>query len=58
MKLGINGAALAMLEEVLETGFDDFTTIKKDSTLSQLGPDLDKLIAKYKKKSGFKIPFL
>ena len=47
-----------MLEEVLETGFDDFTTIKKDSTLSQLGPDLDKLIANYKKKSGFKIPFL
>lgn len=52
MKLGDKAGALATLEEVLGSGFDEFDTMKKDSTLSSLGSELDQLISKFKKK-GF-----
>jgi hypothetical protein len=50
VKLNNHAAALQMVEDVLASGFDEFATLRKDSTLSTLGRDLEGLIAMYKPK--------
>eukprot|EP00618_Florenciella_parvula_P014011 CAMPEP_0119502570 /NCGR_PEP_ID=MMETSP1344-20130328/23996_1 /TAXON_ID=236787 /ORGANISM="Florenciella parvula, Strain CCMP2471" /LENGTH=235 /DNA_ID=CAMNT_0007538789 /DNA_START=26 /DNA_END=733 /DNA_ORIENTATION=- len=52
--MGNTQRGLELLEEVLDSGFTDFDTIRKDSTLSKLGAaQLDQLIEKYKPEGLF-----
>ena len=50
VKLGNRAAALDLIDTVLASGFDEFDTIRRDSTLSTLGTDLESLIESYKPK--------
>ena len=52
VKLGNAAGALATLEEVLVTGFDEFDTMARDATLATLGRDLDALLDSYRGRGG------
>lgn len=51
VKLGDKAGALATVAEVLESGFDEYETMRRDSTLAALGPDLDALLAQAQKNN-------
>jgi hypothetical protein len=53
VKLGDRSGALKTLEEVLTSGFDEYETMRKDSTLTLLGKDLDVVIERFKPKNPF-----
>lgn len=53
VSLGENARALELVEQVLASGFDDFDIIRKDSTLTKIGRDLDDLIERFEPSGGF-----
>mmetsp|Transcript_15384 Transcript_15384/g.31624 ORF Transcript_15384/g.31624 Transcript_15384/m.31624 type:complete len:201 (-) Transcript_15384:68-670(-) len=56
-QLGDKGGALETLDEVFSSGFEEFATVRKDTSLSLLGKDLEALLDKHKKDPFFKLPF-
>lgn len=49
--LGDQGKSLDLLDEVLASGFDDYDTMRRDTSLAKLGPELEKLIDKFQPKN-------